>query len=77
MALQADRQDYRNAYNKHWNAYLNWNNTGSVNSRRLLLTYSVECGLKCALMEKEKVYRVSDAQKEVQDMTEVSLRRLN
>ena len=65
MALQADRQDYRNAYNKHWNA---WNNTGSVNSRRLLLTYSVECGLKCALMEKEKVYRVSDAQKEVQEV---------
>ena len=54
MALQADRQDYRNAYNKHWNAYLNWNNTGSVNSRRLLLTYSVECGLKYALMKKEK-----------------------
>ena len=68
MALQADRQDYRNAYNKHWNAYLNWNNTGSVNSRRLLLTYSVECGLKYALMKKEKVYRVSDAQKEVQEV---------
>lgn len=37
MALQADRQDYRNAYNKHWNAYLNWNNTGSVNKSQTAL----------------------------------------
>ncbi len=46
MSLRADQRDYKNAFKKHYHAYSNWQGTGSNLSRRLILAYCVECGLK-------------------------------
>ena len=52
MPIEADRNDYRRGYRKHYQAYkfLSKTNDCSI-SRRLLLVYSVECGLKYRLLE--------------------------
>lgn len=51
--LIADKRDYRKGYEKHYQSYrrLKGENT-DINSRRLLLVYSVECGLKYKLLDK-------------------------
>lgn len=53
MPIEADQNDYRRGYRKHYQAYkfLSKNNDCSI-SRRLLLVYCVECGLKYRLLEK-------------------------
>lgn len=68
MAIIADRCDYRNAYNKHFHAFSNWGATGSDTSRRLLLIYSVECGLKFMLMESMRIYRGSEAREDIEKL---------
>ena len=51
--LIADKRDYRNGYKKHYESYKRMKNDNSnVNSRRLLLIYCVECGLKYMLLDK-------------------------
>lgn len=51
--LIADKRDYKRGYRKHYELYKKLRNTNSdVNSRRLLLIYSVECGLKYMLLDK-------------------------
>lgn len=51
--LLADKKDYRRGYKKHYQLYLRLKNANSdTNSRRLLLVYSVECGLKYMLLDK-------------------------
>lgn len=52
MPIEADRNDYRRGYRKHYQAYkfLSKNNDCSI-SGRLLLVYCVECGLKYRLLE--------------------------
>lgn len=52
MPIEADRNDYRRGYRKHYQAYkfLSKNNDCSI-SRRLLLVYCVECGLKYRLLK--------------------------
>lgn len=59
--LIADKRDYRRGYKKHYESYkrLRMHNS-DINSRRLLLIYSVECGLKYMLLDK---WRVEDPQK--------------
>lgn len=54
--ILADKKDYKTGYKKHYHTYrfLNSQN-GTVLSRRLLLTYSVECGLKYKLLEKWEI----------------------
>ncbi|HBA48120.1 MAG TPA: hypothetical protein DCZ91_10055 [Lachnospiraceae bacterium] len=50
--ILADMKDYRNGYRKHYCTYLELKqNNMSVRSRRLLLTYCVECGLKYLLLD--------------------------
>lgn len=68
MALRADQRDYRQAFKKHLHAYSNWSATGSTSSKRLILAYCVECGLKCAIMKQENLFQTSQAQ---QDLSEV------
>lgn len=53
MSLRADQRDYKNAFKKHYHAYSNWQGTGSNLSRRLILAYCVECGLKYEVMKQE------------------------
>ncbi|MBO5032498.1 MAG: hypothetical protein J6D08_11545 [Lachnospiraceae bacterium] len=51
--LVADKKDYRRGYKKHYQLYKRLRGENSdVNSRRLLLVYSVECGLKYMLLDK-------------------------
>ena len=51
--LIADKRDYRKGYKKHYELYKRLkSNNSDINSRRLLLVYSVECGLKYMLLDK-------------------------
>ena len=51
--LIADKKDYRKGYEKHYQLYRRLKRENSdVNSRRLLLAYCVECGLKYMLFDK-------------------------
>ena len=56
MSLRADQRDYKNAFKKHYHAYSNWQGTGSNLSRRLILAYCVECGLKYEVMGRVKIF---------------------
>lgn len=48
----ADKRDYRQGYKKHYTTYKRLQSTNDdVQSRRLLLVYSVECGLKYLLLD--------------------------
>ena len=66
MAIKAVQQDYRRAFQKHFHAYLNWNGTESDVSKRLILIYCVECGLKYAVMKKTHIQNVHDAQPDLE-----------
>lgn len=51
--LIADKKDYRRGYKKHYQLYKRLKAENSdVNGRRLLLIYSVECGLKYRLLDR-------------------------
>lgn len=51
--LIADKRDYRNGYKKHYGLYKKlYNANADINSRKLLLAYSVECGLKYLLLDR-------------------------
>lgn len=51
--ILADKRDYVNGYKKHYSAYrVLLENKGAEKSRKLLLSYSVECGLKYLLLDK-------------------------
>ena len=65
--IQANRRDYRTAFKKHLHAYSNWGDTGSLTSKRLILVYCVECGLKYSIMDSERIYSVSEAQIDIQN----------
>ena len=77
MQIQAVQQDYKRAFQKHLHAYSNWNKTGSDISRRLILIYCVECGLKCALMKSLQIQKVPEAQEEIaHDLASHDLQKL-
>lgn len=51
--LIADKRDYRKGYEKHYQSYKRLKGENAdIYSRRLLLVYSVECGLKYKLLDK-------------------------
>lgn len=51
--ILADKRDYKCGYSKHYAAYKKLNaDNATIRSRRLLLIYSVECGLKYLLLDK-------------------------
>ena len=51
--LIADKRDYRRGYEKHYQSYKRLKSgNADIHSRRLLLVYSVECGLKYRLLDK-------------------------
>lgn len=77
MRLQVDQRDYKNAFKKHYHAFSNWQATGSDPSKRLILVYCVECGLKYEVMKKERLNKTTDAQDDIQnDLRSHDLRRL-
>lgn len=67
MRLQADQSYYKNAFKKHFHAYSNWQATGSDPSKRLILVYCVECGLKYEVMKKERLVKITDVHLVSQD----------
>lgn len=77
MGLQANQGDYKSAFRKHFHAYSNWRATGSDLSKRLILVYCVECGLKYKVMKKERLIKIDDAQDDIRnELTSHDLRRL-
>lgn len=51
--ILADKRDYKQGYRKHYITYKHLQcENADINSRRLLLVYSVECGLKYLLLDK-------------------------
>lgn len=51
--ILADKRDYKQGYKKHYITYKRLqDDNNDLNSRRLLLVYSVECGLKYLLLNK-------------------------
>lgn len=67
MAIRADRRDYKNAFIKHFHAYSNWQNVGSDISKRLILIYCVECGLKYLIMVNKRIFKVAEAQPDIKE----------
>ena len=63
MALSANKRNYKKAFTTHANSYDKLN-IGSDYSRRLLLCYCVECGLKCLIMQTDNINTVSQANEE-------------
>lgn len=54
--LIADKKDYKRGYKKHFGLYKRLHSEhADSSSRRLLLIYSVECGLKYMLLDKWQV----------------------
>lgn len=53
--LTADQRDYKEAFKKHYHAFINWGDTGSLISKNMILTYCVECGIKYLVMKKEGI----------------------
>lgn len=47
---EVTRREFKRSFKKHYHCYLQMK--GYDNQRRLLLFYSVECGLKCLIMNK-------------------------
>lgn len=51
--ILADKRDYKQGYRKHYITYKRLHcENADINSRRLLLVYCVECGLKYLLLDK-------------------------
>ena len=61
--LRADKKNYKKAFTTHANAYDKWN-MGSLYSRRLILCYCVECGLKCLIMQNDNIHAIAQANEE-------------
>ena len=61
MSVNASKQDFLKGFRKHRNAY-NAAKSASINdcSRRLLLVYSVECGLKYLYLKSLNANSVAD-----------------
>lgn len=76
MAINADRRDYKNAFYRHYTHYCNLDNKKS-STASLLLTYSVECGLKYLLMHNCRIQNYKQAQADtVMNLNTHDFRRL-
>lgn len=60
--IDVSKQEFEASFKKHFGVYNNGNCTN--NSRRLLLFYAVECGLKSLIMKKEKAFMFSKLSQE-------------
>lgn len=62
--VQANRKNYKGAYKKHAYTYEKLRD-GSDITKRLILCYCVECGLKYLIMEDRKIMKISQADEEI------------
>lgn len=63
--LRADQRNYKKAFQRHSDSYEKYTKA-SKSSRYLLLCYCVECGLKCLVMKSNRLYKVENANEEIQ-----------
>lgn len=61
--IRADQKNYKNAFKKHIHTFNNGKECSDI-SQRLILCYCVECGLKCLIMQNNKILRTSQANSE-------------
>ena len=59
--LPATQRELRAAFQKHAAAYSSWDKNASDISKRLILIYCVECGLKYLLMRKNQIMTIDDS----------------
>lgn len=50
--INITRREFQKSYKSHYSLYKNSSSLSSIRTRRLLLFYSVECGLKSLIMKK-------------------------
>lgn len=62
--VQANRKNYKGAYKKHAYTYEKLRD-GSDITKRLILCYCVECGLKYLIMEDRNIVKISQADDEI------------
>lgn len=65
--INANLKNYKNAFKKHLYSYSQWTK-GSDITRRMVLCYCVECGLKCCIMQNNKLYQSNQASDEIKDI---------
>lgn len=66
--ILADMKDYKIGYRKHYCTYRHLDSqNGPVLSKRLLLIYSVECGLKYKLLEKWEIRSTNEIREILKD----------
>lgn len=58
--LVVHRRDFENSFKKHYETYNKVDTNMSVYSKRLILFYCVECGLKCELLKHWKIEDPAD-----------------
>lgn len=66
--ILADKRDYKEGYEKHYRTYqfLDLKN-GTIVSKRLLLVYSVECGLKYKMLKEWEIESLSEIKEILKD----------
>ncbi len=62
--IQAKRENYKRAYKKHAYTYEKLRD-GSDITKRLVLCYCVECGLKYLIMLDRKIVKISQAEEDI------------
>ena len=58
--IQANQKNFKGAYKKHLYTYEKIQD-GSDITKRLILCYCVECGLKYLIMDENKIFKISQA----------------
>ena len=66
--LTANKRNYKEAFKKHYHAFINWQSTGSETSKVLILAYAVECGLKFMIMEEARIYNTKNADDSIKNI---------
>ena len=74
--ITADKREYRKGYNMHLSTYKTIDDTHR-NSSRLLLFYSVECGLKYLLMDKWGIASLKEIGEDHEKLNMLSTHNLN
>ncbi len=57
--IKASKRNYRKGYHRHIHTYRKLDESHKY-SKLLLLFYSIECGLKCLLMEKWNIMSINE-----------------
>ena len=65
--IQANLKNFKGAYKKHAYTYERIRD-GSNITKRLILCYCVECGLKYLIMDENRIYKITQADEELSEI---------